>query len=191
MNSYFYENIPGIKDNWEKIKTMFTEAQVPPKTTLLNEGEIAKYLYFVNKGCLRLWFNDNGRDITFQFFFEQQEVSSFESFYNNEPSLFNLETIEFSEVTIIKKEDYLKLVSMYPKLKDYSNQFMAERFAYYTRLFLSRIKNSPQERYIELRSEKPEILERVPHHYIASYLGITNVSLSRIRKRTLSDINKG
>ena len=191
MNSYFYENIPGIKDNWEKIKTMFTDIQVPPKTILLSEGEIADYLYFINQGCLRLWFNDDGRDITFQFFFEQQEVSSFESFYTKEPSLFNLETVECSQLTMIKKDDYKKILSMFPKLKEYSNQFMAERFVYYTRLFLSRIKISPQERYLELCSEKSQILDRVPHHYIASYLGITPVSLSRIRKRISSDINNG
>lgn len=191
MNSYFYENVPDIKENWEKIKIMFKDVRVPPKTVLLREGEIANCLYFINQGCLRLWFNDDGRDITFQFFFEQQEVSSFESFYNNEPSLFNLETVEFSQLTVIKKDDYQKILSMFPKLKEYSNQFMAERFVYYTRLFLSRIKNSPKERYLELCSEKSQILERVPHHYIASYLGITPVSLSRIRKRISSDTNNG
>lgn len=68
MISYFYENVPDIKDNWENIKTMFTDVKVPPKTILLREGEIANCLYFINQGCLRLWFNDDGRDITFQFF---------------------------------------------------------------------------------------------------------------------------
>jgi len=92
---------------------------------------------------------------------------------------------------VIKKDDYQKLLSMFPKLKEYTNQIMAERFVYYSKLFLSRIKNSPQDRYLELCSEKSRILERVPHHYIASYLGITNVSLSRIRKRISADINKG
>jgi len=189
MNSYFYENIPDIKDNWEKIKELFTDIRVPPKTMLLREGEIANCLYFINKGCLRLWFNDDGRDITFQFFFQQQQVSSFDSFYHNEPSLFNLETIEFCELTVINKNDYEKILNMFPKLKEYSNQIMAERFVCYTKLFLSRIKNSPQERYIELCSQKSQILERIPNHYIASYLGITSVSLSRIRKRISSNIN--
>ncbi len=191
MNSYFYDNVPNIKENWETIKEMFTDIQVPPKTTLLREGEIANYLYFINQGCLRLWFNDDGRDITFQFFFEQQEVSSFESFYQNEPSLFNLETIELSQLTMIKKDDYQKILNMFPELKEYSTQIMAERFVHYTKLFLSRIKNSPQERYVELYSQKSRILKRVPNHYIASYLGITPVSLSRIRKRISSDINNG
>lgn len=190
MNPYIYDNVPNIKDNWEQIKEMFTEIQVPPKTPLLREGDIANDLYFINQGCLRLWFNDDGRDITFQFFFEQQAVSSFESFYQNDPSLFNLETIEFSRLTVIKKEEYKKLLERFPELKEYSTQKMAERFVHYTKLFLSRIKNSPQERYIELCSQKSKILNRVPDHYIASYLGITPVSLSRIRKR-ISGINNG
>lgn len=191
MNAYFLNHIPDIKESWDKIKGFFTEVSVPPKTVLLSEGDIANYLYFINEGCLRLWFNEDGRDITFQFFFEQQEVSSFESFYNNEPSMFNLETIEFSQLTRIKKDDYKKIVAMLPNLKEYTYNVMAERFVHYTRLFLSRIKNSPEARYLELIYEKPQILERVPHHYIASYLGITPVSLSRIRKRISSDINKG
>lgn len=139
---------------------------------------------------MRLWFNDDGKDITFQFFVEQQGVSSFESFHNNEPSLFNLETIEFSHLMVIKKEDYKKLLDRFPDLKEYSIQMLQERFVFYTKLFLSRIKNSPQERYMELCSLNPAILNRVPNHYIASYLGITPVSLSRIRKR-ISNINNG
>ena len=188
MKSYF-NHIPCIRDNWEEIQTMFTEIQVPPKTTLLREGEIASRIYFISQGCLRLWFNDDGRDITFQFFTEYQEVSSFESFYYDEPSLFNIETIEFSHLIVIKKEDYQKLIKMFPQLKEYSSEILAERFMNYTKLFLSRIKDSPQKRYMELYSQNQQLLERIPHHYIASYLGITPVSLSRIRNRISSDIN--
>lgn len=190
MKSYF-NHIPCIRDNWDEIQTMFTENRVPPKTILLREGEIASRLYFISQGCLRLWFNDDGRDITFQFFFEQQEVSSFESFYNNETSLFNIETVEFSHLINIEKEDYQTLLNMYPQLKEYSSELLADRFVNYTKLFLSRIKDSPQKRYMELCEQTPQLLERVPHHYIASYLGITSVSLSRIRNRISSDINNG
>lgn len=190
MKSYF-NHIPYIRDNWDEIHTMFTEIQVPPKTILLREGEIASRIYFIKQGCLRLWFNDDGRDITFQFFFEQQEVSSFESFYNNEPSLFNIETVEFSHLITIEKDDYLKMLKMIPQLKEYSSEKLADRFVNYTKLFLSRIKDSPQKRYMELCSQNPQLLKRVPHHYIASYLGITSVSLSRIRNRISSGINNG
>lgn len=188
MKSYF-NHIPPIRDHWEELQTMFTEIRVPAKTTLLREGEISNRIYFINEGCLRLWFNDNGRDITFQFFFEYQEVSSFESFYNNEASLFNIETIEASHLITIEKDDYLKMIKRFPELKEYSSELLADRFANYMKLFLSRIKDSPQKRYMELYSQNPQLLERVPHHYVASYLGITPVSLSRIRNRISSDIN--
>lgn len=189
MKPFILDHIPELREKWEDIKMYFTDIRVPAKTTLLYEGDIADTIYFINQGCLRLWFNDDGRDITFQFFFEQQGVSSYESFYFSEPSLFNLEAIEEAHLTVLTKYNYQKMLAIFPELKDYSIQMMAKRFARYNRLFLSRIKNSPQERYIELSSQEPELIERVPHHYIASYLGITPVSLSRIRKKISSDIN--
>lgn len=191
MNPYFFEKLPKIKENWESVKGMFTEIRIPAKTTLLREGDVANNIYFINQGCLRVWFNDDGKDVTFQFFFEDQVVSSFESFYNNEASLFNVETLEDSCVTVIKKDDLHKLLQVYPELNGDVTKLLSDRFIHYTKLFLSRIKNSPEERYLELCSKNSEILNRIPHHYIASYLGITPVSLSRIRKRIISDINKG
>ncbi len=119
----------------------------------------------------------------YNFFFEEQIVTSFESFYNNEPSLYNIETVEESKLTMISKENFLNLQKSYPSINDFLIRTMANRFIHYNKLFLSRIKNSPQERYLELCELEPEIIKRVPHHYIASYLGITPVSLSRIRKR--------
>ncbi len=183
MNSYFFENIPTLKENWDEVSSMFTDVAVKAKTTLLYQGDIANNIYFVSSGCLRLWFNDDGKDITFQFFFENQAVSSFESFFNEEPSLFNIETVEDSYLTIIRKDDYDNLIKMLPAINEYTSKVLIDRLSNYTQLFLSRIKNSPEERYNELCSLDSRILERVPHHYIASYLGITSVSLSRIRNR--------
>ena len=75
------------------------------------------------------------------------------------------------------------LLSTYPELKDKFQSFIFQRFSNYARLFLSRIKDTPQERYEDLVKNQPNIIKRIPQHYIASYLGITPVSLSRIRNR--------
>lgn len=69
-----------------------TELSVPPKTILLEEGKVADRMYLIRKGCLRLFFNNEGRDITFQFFFEGDFVASFDSLYQRTPSLFSLES---------------------------------------------------------------------------------------------------
>ncbi len=172
-----------IKLIWKIIKPLAEKKEYPKKSWLLNEGEVSKHLLFIEQGCVRSWFNNDGDDITFQFFFENSFVSSFESLRQNEPSLFNLETIEPSILHVIHKEDLFTVAKNSPVLKDYLNELLCRRLYHYQKLFLSRIKNNPQRRYDELNGENPEIFNRVPHHYIASYLGITSVSLSRIRNK--------
>lgn len=156
---------------------------IPSKTILLEEGKIAQKLYLIRKGCLRLFFYNEGKDITFQFFFEGDFVASFDSLYRRTPSLFFLESIEPAEVQAIKRDDFYNLVEHNPLFRQQYEERLIDRFHTYQQLFLSRIKNTPQQRYEELLKEYPNIIQRVPQHYIASYLGITAVSLSRIRNR--------
>lgn len=85
-----------------------TELSVPPKTILLEEGKVADRMYLIRKGCLRLFFNNEGRDITFQFFFEGDFVASFDSLYQRTPSLFSLESIEPAELSVMKREDFFQ-----------------------------------------------------------------------------------
>lgn len=169
-----------------EVVEIFTDEKpvaLSPKTTLLEEGHVADTLYFIKKGCLRLFFNDDGKDITFQFFFEEEIVGSFDSLYTGKPSLFSLETIEPSEVVAIKKDELFERINADSELRGLFEHKLAERFRVYQQLFLSRIRLNPQQRYEELMRERPDILQRVPQHYIASYLGISPVSLSRIRGR--------
>lgn len=161
----------------------FEELSVPAKTTLLEAGAVAQNLYCIKQGAVRLWFNNDGREVTLQFFFEKQGVASVESFMRGTPSLFSIETIEPTTVQVYKKADLLRLMAANPSLKEELNQLIIGRLIHYTHLFLSRIKDTPQERYAQLVKEHPEVVGRVAQHYIASYLGITPVSLSRIRGR--------
>ena len=156
---------------------------VPSKTILLKEGKVAEKLYLIRKGCLRLFFYNEGKDITFQFFFEGDFVASFDSQYKRTPSLFYLESIEPTELTAIKREDFYNQINNNLSLRQLYEEKLIDRFHAYQQLFLSRIKNTPQQRYEELLKEYPNIIQRIPQHYIASYLGITPVSLSRIRNR--------
>ena len=159
------------------------EIEVKPKTVLLEEGKIADKIFFIHKGCLRLFFHNEGADITFQFFFENDLVASFSSFYYCQPSSFSLESIENSELSIIGRDDFFKLVEMNPSVRKLYEKTLIERFHTYQQLFLNHIKYTPKQRYDMLLKERPDIIQRVPQHYIASYLGITPVSLSRIRNR--------
>lgn len=164
-------------------KEMFEEQSISARSVLLREGEISHKMYFIKKGCLRMWFNNNGKDVTFQFFFEGQAVASIDSFMKSEPSLYTLESIEPATIFSLNKQDFDRLFQIYPEMKDGFYEIMMERFRNYAMLFLSRIKDTPQQRYQDLIKNHPEIIRRIPQHYIASYLGITPISLSRIRNR--------
>jgi CRP-like cAMP-binding protein len=172
-----------VNPEWEKFRHLFKREEIPAKTVLLKEGEVSEKMFYIEKGCIRLSFNKDGKDITFQFFFEGEGVSSAESFRNNEPSLFTIETIEPSIVHTLTKKDYQTIIEASPSIRMELEEQVFQRLMHFQKLFLSRIKNSPEERYKELLEQNPHILQRVPQHYIASFLGITSVSLSRIRNR--------
>ena len=179
----FYETVHTSHLNHIESQIKSEYLSVPSKAILLEEGKIAEKLYLIRKGCLRLFFYNEGKDITFQFFFEGDFVASFDSLYKRTPSLFYLESIEPTELTVIRKEDFYNQINNNLLLRQLYEEKLIDRFHAYQQLFLSRIKNTPQQRYEELLKEYPNIIQRVPQHYIASYLGITPVSLSRIRNR--------
>ncbi|KAA0990923.1 Crp/Fnr family transcriptional regulator [Dyadobacter aurulentus] len=173
----------SIQLEWQKFSHLFTREEVPARTVLLKEGDVARKIYFIEKGCFRLSFNNDGKDITFQFFFENEGISSAESFRYDQPSLYSIESLEPSIVHTLTKTDYFKIIENSLLIKQNIEEQLIQRLLYIEKLFLSRIKNSPEERYQELLEQYPQILQRVPQHYIASFLGITPVSLSRIRNR--------
>ncbi|HXB33844.1 MAG TPA: Crp/Fnr family transcriptional regulator [Puia sp.] len=188
-NSFFekFKNLfPLPKEQWEEYVSYYHRIEVPAHTILLREGEVSGKAYFIEKGCVRAWFSSKGKDITFQFFLEEMSVSSAESFKKRVPSIFTLETIEPSVLHWISKEKMDKImqeIMQVPKLRDQMMDVLFERQWNYAHHFLSFIKYTPEERYIQLVKERPELIRRVAQQYIASYLGITPVSLSRIRSR--------
>lgn len=173
-------------EKWDEYRDRFTRVQVPARTILLHEGEVSQRVYLIEKGCLRVWFNNQGTDVTFQFFFENQTVSSFESFRNNTPSMGSIETIEPCTLWWIHKRDVLaifKEIGTYPAVQQQLLDTLAERTIHYMELFQSFVRDTPQQRYENLLAHRPHIVQRVPQHYIASYLGISSVHLSRIKRK--------
>jgi len=168
---------------WDPFRPYFKQQEVPAKTVLLAEGKVSKTMFFIEKGCLRTWINNDGKEITTQFFFEGDSVSSIESFRTNQPSLYSIETLEPCILQTISQSDFRQIIENSPELRDKLEEHLFKRFLQSQQLFYSYLKNKPQKRYEELIAQYPHIVQRVPQHYIASYLGITSVSLSRIRNR--------
>lgn len=178
-------------DKWNAYVSCFNRIEVPSKTVLLDEGKLSKKMFVIEKGCIRVWFNNNGKEVTSQFFFENETVGSIESFRKNIPSPTTIETIEPSILWWISKDDLDRIIEeikAIPHLRDLYIDKIFNRTFDYMKYFFSSIKDTPQERYLNLIKERPEIVKRVPQHYIASYLGISTVHLSRIKSKLAKGI---
>lgn len=175
-----------MKSDEEILSTIlsnFEEEKFGAKETIIEEGKIGRKLYYIKKGVARGWLNNDGKEITFQFMFEEAFISSWESLFYNSPSLYNIETIEPMVVCSTSIEEFRQKMEDNPDIKEFYYNSLQKRLLAYQKLFISRIKDTPEERYNDLFSQCPEIIRRIPQYYIASYLGITSVSLSRIRNR--------
>jgi CRP-like cAMP-binding protein len=186
MFDQFRNKLPLTDEKWIEYTNYFNRIEVASKTILLEEGEISKKLFIIEKGCVRVWFNNNGKDLTTQFFFENQSVASIESFMKKFSSQAAVETIEPSVLWWISKNDLDKIleeIKEIPELRDRLIDMLFQRTFDYMKYFVSFIKDSPTQRYLNLIEERPQIVQRVPQHYIASYLGVTTVHLSRIKSK--------
>jgi CRP-like cAMP-binding protein len=167
----------------EGIKTAFNKEEFAARSFLVKEGTLAKKLFFIEQGCCRTWFQNDGKDVTFQFLFEGTFVSSMETIVSHSRSWYSVETLEPTIVYSIPIDEFRTMMKQFPEVQASYFLYMQERFLFYQKLFVSHIKDNPEQRYRQLLKQFPEIVKRVPQHYIASYLGITSVSLSRIRNR--------
>ena len=186
MFDQFRNKFPLDDSKWIEYINCFNRIEVPAKTILLEEGEISKRLFIIEKGCIRVWFNTNGKDLTTQFFFENQSVASIESFMKKFPSPLTIETIEPSIIWSVSKNDLDKIleeIKEIPELRDRFINLLFERTFDYMKYFVSFIKDSPTQRYLNLIKDRPQIIQRVPQRYIASYLGVTTVHLSRLKSK--------
>ncbi|MBK0380565.1 Crp/Fnr family transcriptional regulator [Mucilaginibacter segetis] len=186
MIFHFRDKFPQLQAFWDKYLPFQQRLQVPAKTILLNEGAVSKNYIFIEKGCVRAFFNNNGDDKTVQFFFENEGLTSFDSFVNNVPSMLTVETLEPSVVYLLPKPYVLQLteeLSREPEFVQMMLRMFAQRQTHYMEEFFSFIRDTPERRYQNLLDKRPHIVQRVPQHYIASYLGVSTVHLSRIKSK--------
>lgn len=186
MIFHFRNKFPQLDGWWEKYKPLAKRVEAAAKTVLLEEGATSRHYIFIESGCVRAYFNNNGKECTVQFFFEGQGLTSFDSFVNNVPSQFTIETIETSVVYMLAKRYVVRMIDEMrgePEFVSMLFQLSAQRQVYYINEFLSLIRDTPEQRYQNLLTERPHIVRRVPQHYIAAYLGVSAVHLSRIKAK--------
>ncbi len=166
-------------------ENIFACRQVPAKTKLTREGQTANELFFINKGLVRLYYTKEEKEYTGFIFREHLFASSYESFLQQTSSIQTLETIEDCELLVCQHQQLQQLYDKIPALHILARKVAEQRFMSAQMIISSFVLDSPEERYLYFLRHHGDLLLRVPHHIIASYLGISPVSLSRIRKRQI------
>jgi len=158
--------------------------QLKKKEFLLQANSVCKHLYFVEKGCLRMYFiNKKGAEQITQFALDSWWISDYQSFMNFSRSDYYIQTIEESRIISIDNQNLDKLLFELPKLERYFRIIMQKAFA--GAQFRSKLlyEMSKEEFYIHFSTSFPEFMQRVPQYMIASYLGLTPEYLSELRKK--------
>ncbi len=150
---------------------------------LLNEGEACTHIGFVNSGCLREYtIDNNGTEHIIQFAIEDWWVSDLNSFLSGKPAEYNIDALQDSEVLLLEKSARDKLLDECPKMERFFRLLIEVNHVATHQRIADSLGLSAEERYLKFIKTYPKLFDLVPQNQIASYLGITPQSLSRIRK---------
>lgn len=157
------------------------------KQYLLQAGDICRHECFVNKGCLRTYhLDDKGQEHIVQFAFEDWWTGDMHSFITGKPSLYHIDALEDCELLLIEKHQWEKMFSDIPKLERFYRLLLQNAFVSMQRRIAENMSLTAEERYANFLQQYARFEQRLPQRQIASYLGITPESLSRIRKKMMA-----
>ncbi|MGG6230384.1 Crp/Fnr family transcriptional regulator [Tenacibaculum sp. SDUM215027] len=180
----YFETFSFLNDQeWHYFSSKLQHQTFQKKEIVLSKGATENYLSFVENGILRLFIPKIENDVTFGFVFKNSFISAYDSFLTQTSCGYSIETLaptSLWRLSFDDLEDIYKNTSIGNEIgrKNAENLFLLK-----SKRELSLLSNTPEERYLNLFHERPELIQQIPLKYIASYIGITPQALSRIRKR--------
>jgi CRP-like cAMP-binding protein len=180
----FDEKIQLSTEEKEQAKSFFLPKKLRKRQYLLQEGDVSKYVAFVEKGMLRSYtVDEKGVEHIIQFAFEGWWISDQYSFLTGEPSPYNIDAVEDCELLLLSKTAEEQLMERVPKMERYFRLLLQNSLIAMQRRLMGSLSQPAEKRYNDLVQSCPTIPQRVPQHMMASFLGITPETLSRIRKQ--------
>ena len=178
---YFSKFNPLSKEAEQAIAEISSIVSIKKNKDLQPIGHTCKTIYFIKKGVARIYYFKDGIDITESFFFENSIIARVESLFTGKPSRKAIQILEDAEITAINANLLFKLYDSFPEIERLFRKIFQAAYVDTINRIEGMQFHTAEERYSALLNEAPNILMRVPLKYVASYLGITQVSLSRIR----------
>ncbi|MNJ91923.1 Cyclic nucleotide-binding domain protein [compost metagenome] len=179
------DNIAKLPSESKKLlESCLTEVTYPKGHILLRAGKVERSIYFIRKGMVRAYSNHAGNEITFWFGSEGQAVISMKSYVEDQPGYEDIELLEDCELLELKSADLKRLFETDIHIANWGRRFAEKELIKTEERLISGKFRTASERYSDLLTNHPDLIKRVQLGHIASYLGITQVSLSRIRSKT-------
>lgn len=187
LQKKIHENISITEEEFDFCKSLFTPKKLRKKQYLLQEGDVCRYTAFVEKGILRSYtVDEKGVEHILQFALEGWWMADLYSFLTNEPSRYNMEALEDSAVLLITKSSWDILLEKIPAFERYFRILIQNNLIATQRRLMGSLSETAEERYSKLITTFPDCVQRVPQHMIASFIGISRETLSRIRSQLSS-----
>lgn len=159
-------------------------------TVLFKQGEVPAKCYFILKGCVRQYsIDEDGREVTSNFYTEEQAIAIFNHHKPDKSSDYTFTCMEDSIMVVGDLDTEKDMYDKHPQLESMTRRMIEESFSQVQEEFAAFIASSPEERFKTLLVKRPSLIDRVPQHQLASYLGMTPESLSRIKKRIQQDLS--
>jgi CRP-like cAMP-binding protein len=174
---------PLPDEEFRRFADVMHQRQVHKKEVLLKEGQVCREFYFIVSGCIRGYSLENGKEVNVRFYFEDDFAANFESFRNEEPSKFYLEAMEDSTVYCGIKTEVIPVMQNHISFYSFAFRFFQIQYFREAEHANTFKLMSPEERYQFILEHKPHYLQRIPLTALASYLGTSRETLSRIRKK--------
>ncbi len=182
----YIEAIANVNENdWLVFSSHLKKREFSKKNSFLCTGQIENYISFIEKGEVRLFLpkEDVEKEITFGFSFQGEFISAYDSFLTQTPSLYQLETLSNTTLWSITYNDLQKVYKT-TEIGNTIGRFISEKlFLLKSKREQSLLNETPEQLYLNLFKDRPNLIKQIPLKYIASYIGVTPQALSRIRKR--------
>jgi CRP-like cAMP-binding protein len=182
FEKYIASEVSLTKEELRLIRSMATEKKLRRRQLLLHEGEVCRHKIFVVKGLLRTYrTRDDGTEYNMRFAAENTWTLDAESYNKQAPSKYNIQALEETEVILWSKENMDALFEAIPAFKAYSDKLKSNSLDASQDRVLMNISYTAEEKYADFINTFPDIFRRIPLHMVASYLGVSRETLSRIR----------
>lgn len=181
-----YVTNPMEEEEFEIFLGHFVYKKIRKKQFLLQEGEVCKYMAFIITGAMRKYYvNDKGGEHIVDLYIEEWWAGDRESFTINTPSIYNIDAWEDCELLLLTRENTIKLRNECPTFNEFVIKLDELNNIATQRRITSTISFTAEKRYEDFVERHPYFMQRFPQHIVASYLGITKDTLSRVRKKAV------